>query len=287
MFPPKNKRRFKMFKKLAQIIAIAALLVGTVTLPALAASTHSISGTVTLNGVGLKGVTVTINHTSFHAVTDGLGNYHISSVPAGTTGTLTPSLVNYSFAPGHITFPALTVSLTGQNFMATLSSKVLYSISGTIKNGGVGLAGVTVNFSTFSAVTNTFGAYKIKNVPAGTNAHIIPVLTGYSFTPTYIPVSNLSANLGNENFHAAVELSVSGVVTDQATGLPLGGVLVTLGSLSAVSNATTGAYNIRNVPVGTSGVLTPSLSGETFTPPTITINNLLVSAHSQNFVAVP
>ena len=43
-----------MLKKLAQIIAIALLLVGTVTLPALAASTHSISGTVTFNGAALK-----------------------------------------------------------------------------------------------------------------------------------------------------------------------------------------------------------------------------------------
>jgi hypothetical protein len=164
---------------------------------------------------------------------------------------------------------------------------VLYSISGTITNGGLGLAGVTVNFSTFSALTNSSGVYKISNIPGGTSSHIIPILAGYGFTPTYITVSNLSANLVNENFTAAVVLTVSGVVTDQATGLPLGGVTVTLGSLSAVSNATSGAYNIRNVPVGTSGVLTPSLSGKTFTPATITITNLLASVHSQNFVAVP
>jgi hypothetical protein len=276
-----------MFKKLAQIIAIASLLVGTVTLPALAATTHSISGTVTLNGTALKGVTVTIQGTTFHAVTDGLGNYHIGYVPAGTSGTLVPSLANYAFSPVNIKFAALVANLTAQNFKASLNSKVLYSISGTITKGGVGLAGVTVNFSTFSALTNSSGVYTISNIPGGTSSHIIPILAGYAFTPTYITVSNLSANLVNENFTAAVVLTVSGVVTDQATGLPLGGVLVTLGSLSAVSNATTGTYNIRNVPVGTSGVLTPSLSGKTFTPPTITINNLLASVHSQNFVAVP
>jgi len=276
-----------MFKKLAQIIAIALLLVGTFTLPALAATTHSISGTVTYNSAALKGVTVTIQGTAFHAVTDGLGNYHIASVPAGTSGTLVPSLNNYAFSPVNIKFAALTANLTAQNFKASLNSKVLYSISGTITSGGLGLAGVTVNFSTFSALTNSSGVYKISNIPGGTSSHIIPILAGYGFTPTYITVSNLSANLVNENFTAAVVLTVSGVVTDQATGLPLGGVTVTLGSLSAVSNATSGAYNIRNVPVGTSGVLTPSLSGKTFTPPTITINNLLASVHSQNFVAVP
>jgi CarboxypepD_reg-like domain len=289
----KNRKPFyqlkeiKMFKKLARIIAIALLLVGTVTLPALAASPHSISGTVTLNGAALKGVTVTIKGTSYHAVTNGLGNYNIASVPAGTTGTLVPSLVNYSFTPASIKFAALNASLTGQNFQAKLSSTKKYSISGAIKVGGVALAGVTVSFASQSAVTNSSGVYEISNVPAGSTSHIVPVLTGYSFTPTYITVSNLSANLSHQSFTAAVALSVSGVVTDQATGLPLGGVLVTLGTLSAVSNATTGAYNIRNVPVGTTDVLTPSLSGETFTPPTIAINNLLASVHSQNFVAVP
>jgi hypothetical protein len=82
-------------------------------------------------------------------------------------------------------------------------------------------------------------------------------------------------------------LTVSGKITDKASGLPLGGVTVTLGSLSAVSSATTGAYTLRNIPVGTSGTLTASLAGKTFTPPTITITNLLVSLHSQDFVAAP
>ena len=276
-----------MLRKLAQIIAIALLLVGTVTLPALAASIHSISGNVTLNGAALKGVTVTISGTTFKAVTDGLGNYHIASVPAGTSGTLVPSLVNYSFSPVNIKFAALAADLTAQNFKATLSNTNKYGVSGTIKVGGVALAGVTVKLSTFSAVTNSAGLYTFSNLPAGTTGHILPSLSGYTFTPTYIAITNLSATLANENFTAFVVLSVSGVVTDQATGLPLVGVTVTLGSLSAVSNASTGAYTIRNVPVGTSGVLTPSLAGKTFTPPTRTLTNLLASVHSQNFVAVP
>ena len=276
-----------MLKKLAQIIAIALLLVGTVTLPALAASTHSISGTVTLNGVTLKGVSVTIQGTAFSSVTDGLGNYHIASVPAGTSGTLVPKLINYSFSPVNIKFLSLAADLTAQNFKATLASSGLYSISGTITVGGIGLAGVKVAFSTYSALTNSVGVYTISNIPGGTTAKIVPSLAGYAFTPVYISISNLGANLVNENFTAAVLLTVSGKITDKASGLPLGGVTVTLGSLSAVSSATTGAYTLRNIPVGTSGTLTASLAGKTFTPPTIPITNLLVSLHSQDFVAAP
>jgi hypothetical protein len=39
--------------------------------------------------------------------------------------------------------------------------------------------------------------------------------------------------------------------------------------------------------VGTSGSLTPSVAGKTFTTSTITITNLLVSIHGQNFVTLP
>ena len=33
------------------------------------------------------------------AVTDGLGNYHITLIPAGTAGSLVASYPNYSFTP--------------------------------------------------------------------------------------------------------------------------------------------------------------------------------------------
>jgi hypothetical protein len=276
-----------MFKKLLQSIALALILVGTVILPVQAASTYSISGTITLNAVALKGVTVTIQGTAFSAVTDGLGHYYIGSIPAGTSGTLIPTLSNYSFSPVNIKFAALTASLTAQNFTATQINPVFYSLSGTLTKGGVGLAGVTVTFSTYSALTNSAGAYTISNIPAGTRSRIVPKLTGYSFTPSYITVSGLSANLVNENFAATQLFTISGEVTDKATGLPLGGVTVALGTYSAISNATTGIYTIRNIPAGTSGILTPSLAGKTFTPATITITNLQASLHAQDFVAAP
>jgi hypothetical protein len=276
-----------MLKKLAQIIVIA-LLIGTVfTLPVQAASTYSVAGTITLNGVGLKGVSVTIKGTTLSAITNGLGNYSIHYVPAGTASSIVPTLSNYSFSPTSIVFPALTASLTGKNFTATQLKVITYSISGKITKGGVGLAGVLVTFSTFSATTASTGAYTIASIPSGTRSRIVPALAGYSFTPSSITVSGLTANMVNQNFTAVVVYTVSGKVTDAATGLPLGGVTVTLGALTATSSATTGAYTIRNVPAGTSGTLTPSLAGKTFTPPSYTITNVQAAIHAQNFVAAP
>jgi hypothetical protein len=276
-----------MLKKLGLIIVIVMLFGTVFTLPVQAASIFSISGTVTVNGVALKGVTVTIKGTTMSAVTNGLGNYAIHLVPAGSSGTLVPTLANYTFTPVSIAFAKIAAGLTGQNFTAKIIKPVVYSISGKVLKGTLGLAGVLITFGTFTATTATNGTYAIANIPGGTRGRIVPSLAGYAFNPAYITVSGLTANLVNQNFTGTVVFAVSGKVTDQATGLPLGGVTVTLGTHSAVTSATTGAYTIRNVPAGTSGVLTPSLAGKTFTPPTITITNVQADVHGQNFVAAP
>jgi chitinase len=275
-----------MFKKFAQIIGIIVVLGTMFTLPVQAASIHSISGKITLNAVGLKGVTVTIQGTAFSGVTNGLGDYSIHNVPNASNGVIVPTLANYSFTPKNISFTNLLANLTGQNFTATQLKQITYSISGKVTKGGVGLAGVLITFGTLTTTTSSTGTYSIASVPAGTRGRIVPSLAGYAFTPSYISVTALSANLVNENFTAAVVFTVSGKVTDAATLLPLAGVTVTLGTHSAITSST-GAYTIRNVPSGTSGTLTPSLAGKTFTPPTITVTNLLASLHGQNFVAAP
>jgi hypothetical protein len=276
-----------MLKKLAQIITIALFLGGLLTLPVQAATTHSITGKITLNAVGLKGVTVTIQGTAISAVTNGLGDYALHGIAAGTNGSIVPTLANYTFAPTSIPFTNIQATLTGQNFTATQIKAINYSISGQVTKGGLGLAGVLITFGTFTTTTTTAGTYTLANIPAGTRGRIVASLAGNAFTPPSISVTALKANLVNENFVAAAAYTVSGKVTDKATGLPLGGVTVTLGTLSAVSNATTGAYTIRNVPAGTSGVLTPTLAGKTFTPATIAITNVQAALHKENFVAVP
>jgi hypothetical protein len=237
--------------------------------------------------VGLKGVTVKIKNTTLSAVTNGLGNYVIHSVPAGTSSSIIPTLSNYTFSPVSISFTSLAATLTGENFTATQIKPVLYSIAGTIKKNTVGLAGVTVTFATFTTTTATNGSYLISKIPVGTRGRIVPSKTGYAFTPTSITVSGITANLTKQNFTAVLAFTIGGKVTDQATGLPLGGVTVSLGSFSTVTSATTGAYTIRDVPAGTSGALTPTLAGMTFTPLSITITKLAADLHSQNFVAAP
>lgn len=278
-----------MLKKLALIMAIALLLGTVFTLPvkAAAATSYSISGTITLNGVGLKGVTVKIPGTTLSAVTNASGNYSIHLVPIGSSGTVVPTLSNYTFSPVSLAFTNIRATLTGNNFAATQTKVIVHTITGTVTKGGVGLAGVLITFGSFTATTSTAGTYRLANVPEGSKGKIVPSLAGYAFTPASITVAATTGALTNQNFTAVVVYTVSGKVTDKATGLPLGGVTVSLGSHSAVTNSTTGAYNIANVPAGTSGSLIASLAGKTFTPTSIAISNLQASLHSQNFVAAP
>ncbi len=279
-----------MFKKGIQTIGLLLVLViGAIsTLPVQAASTYSISGTILINGVGLKGVTVTVKGTLFKAVTDSAGNYSIHLVPAGSSGSVVPTMTYFSFSPTSIAFTNLTATLTGKNFTATLIKPVFFTISGKIlTNANLPLPGVVVSIGTFTATTSSTGTYTITGVPILTKGRIVPKLAGYAFTPAYIVVSQLLSNLTNENFTAFPVFTISGKITDKATGLPLGGVTVTYGTFKAVSSTTTGAYTIRNIPAGTSGVVVPSLTGKTFTPINITINNLQTNMHSQNFVAAP
>ena len=278
-----------MLAKFTRIIAVAMLFVGAFVLPAQAApGNYSISGNITVGGLALKGVTVVIKGTKFSAVTNGLGNYSITQIPVGKAGTVVPKLANYSFTPPNFNFTALSASLTAQNFLATQIKPVVYNIAGKVlKTNGTGLAGVTVTFGSFSAVTGNNGHYVIMNIPAGTRGRLIPSRLGFGFNPGSITTVGLTGNLKKQNFVGFKVFTVSGQVTETGTGLPLGGVTVTLGAYSAVSNATTGTYTINNIPKGTSGNLIPSLAGETFTPTLLVVTNLTAALHSENFVAAP
>lgn len=275
-----------MFVKIARIFTIVMFLAGLIVLPAAAAGTFSISGTVTLNGVGMKGIPVKVNGTTFKTTTSLTGAYMLT-VPAGTSGTVVVVYPNYSFAPATgYAFTSLAANQTGKNFIATLTNHNLYTISGTVTFNGVGLAGVTVSYLTFSAVTAANGSYTILNVPAGNTGRVVAKLSGYGFTPTGITIRNLSANQVNFNFTAAQVYTIGGKVTDQTTLLPVSGVTVTCGTLSATTSAT-GTYTIRNVLPGTSCTLTPSLAGKTFSPANRVVTSIAASLHSQSFVAIP
>jgi hypothetical protein len=82
------------------------------------ASKYSISGTVTLNGSGLSGVTITLSGDSSDiTTTDSSGNYIFSSVSNGTY-EVTPSKSGYAFTPPNRAVTINGADVTGVDFVA-------------------------------------------------------------------------------------------------------------------------------------------------------------------------
>jgi inhibitor of cysteine peptidase len=246
------------------------------------AQTYVVSGTITANGEGLVGVNVTIGSST--ATTDSSGNYTISGVAAGSI-TITPSLYDYSFIPSSISATVSTANLTGEDFTATESGGGgNYSISGTITLNGSGLSGVTVTAGSATATTNSSGDYTITGLAAGSYT-LTPSLSGYIFNPATLSATISSANLTGENFTATVAppvtYTISGTITLNGQGLS--GVTVSCSAGSATTNSS-GAYTISNVTNG-SFTMTPSKSGYTFTPGSLTATVSSGNVSNENFTA--
>ncbi len=160
-----------------------------------AASTYSISGTITYNGSGLSGVSVTAGSVS--ATTNASGAYTINGVANGTY-TVTPSLSGYTFSPASQSVTVNSANVTGINFTAS-GGTVTYSISGTITAGGSSLSGVTVSTGSASATTNSSGTYTISGLGNGTYT-VTPSLSGYTFSPASQSVTINGANKTGINF---------------------------------------------------------------------------------------
>jgi FtsP/CotA-like multicopper oxidase with cupredoxin domain len=164
----------------------------------------SVAGGVTpLPGVTLSYVDVTPQTTT----TASDGTYAIT-VSAGWTGTVTPTMTGYTFAPAnrnYITPGALNLTL--QNYTATAN---LITISGTVTliGGSVGLAGVTMSFTGATITdmsgmvnTNASGIYSF-TVLYGWSGTVTPVKTGYNFIPVNLAYTSLIANQTFQNYTA-------------------------------------------------------------------------------------
>ena len=171
----------------------------------------SISGRARLGINGLADVTVTLRGTQAAVTTtDAEGKYTFTGLKPGGNYTVILSKSHYSFTPPSRSYTNLGADLINQNFAATLNN---HTISGVVKVGTVGLAGVLVRLTapTSSGVsprystTTATGAYSFPNLPAGRTYIVTPVKTGYNFTPATRAYSDLSASQTAANFAAALK----------------------------------------------------------------------------------
>jgi len=159
---------------------------------------YIISGTVTDGTHPISGAAITFSHDGSVIYTNTAGVYS-ATVPYGTTTTITPSAAGYSnWSPPSRTITDIASNRTGQDFTAILNG---VTISGTVTDGSTPIPGVTISFSHDggTVVTGSAGTYSYV-VPYGTSTVVTPSLANYTFTPDMLPLANLTADSGGNDF---------------------------------------------------------------------------------------
>ncbi len=218
-------------------------------------------------GVGLPGVIVTLGGAqSGLTVTDSDGNYAFSNLNLLGSYTVTASKNGYTFTPQSRSLPSLVGSPTA-DFSA---SRVNFTISGQVTNGGKGLSGVPVTLNgAQAATTDANGNYSI-SAPSEGNYLVAPTPGLFTFSPSGVAFNNLGGNQ-TANFATATRAaySISGHVR-KGDGSPLADATVVLTGPQPATVLTdaTGFYAFANLGSGGDYAVAVSKMGYTISPPT-------------------
>jgi hypothetical protein len=158
----------------------------------------SISGIITdERGMALGGVSVALSRSGDIATTittAGDGGYSFHNLAGGSSYTLTPTKINYTFAPQNQTFGDLSADIKA-NFIGLPSD---FSVGGVVTDrNGVGLGGVIVVLTgarSYVTTTAADGRYSISGLPPGASYTVTPNLRGYFFVPPSRSFSNVSGD---------------------------------------------------------------------------------------------
>jgi hypothetical protein len=240
----------------------------------------SISGKITVNKVGLKGVvlqTTSSGLTIPNVVTGGAGSFTIPNLPSNHVYTVTPVLAGYSFNSPNFVSPALLSNQTA-NFAAIL---LFENISGTVS----GLGGVSIQIrygAGATQVVNTTpadGSYAINNLPENVSYTLTPIspvppsLTLFRFAPTSLVIPAGNGSTSSADFVATPQVVMSGKVT--VLGKAVQNVTVSVAGFNTVTNSL-GNYSLW-VPGGVPLTATATHAYYTFGDSSLT-------AQSGNFI---
>ena len=248
------------------------------------------SGTVTVQGKAVSGVTVSA--AGFSTLTNSHGRY---SLEVPKSSTVTPS-ATHPFFTFTDTITPLTSPTTDNNFTQNWSQAEV-NISGNVTLIGAGLPGVVLMVNSdkgkppVSTTTDSNGAYSLTVHDTDT-----PDLFSFGLTPsfsyfTFSPKSQTFSSTGGvvKNFAASYpKWIVSGLVTLNSKGL--GGVEIDAtinGVLTKVITDSSGAYTINGVPSNAIISLAAKKYGYTFSSANISIIVGQADMTGQNFSATP
>jgi len=228
------------------------------------------------SGAGISGILVALSGgQSVTTTTDSAGQYHFSNLPTSGVYVVTPDLDYHTTDPVSRTF----VTPSGNQTADFVASFNFHEIAGRVTNAqGAAIEGVTVILSgteTANAVTGPGGSYSFANLPANGNYSVTPQKTSYIFSPGSQTFLNLDGNHTLDFQATFVTYSVGGIIVG-ANNNPLAGVNLTLsGSVSATTQTNSaGEFSFNDLPSEGNYIVTPSLFGHTFNPPSRTFNDL-------------
>jgi sugar lactone lactonase YvrE len=131
-------------------------------------SNHSISGTVTQNGSGLSGVTVSLSGTSTASTTtDANGNYSFGDLAKGSY-TITPSLTGDTFSPSSSSQTVNNTNISGVDFTEGGPTAEVTTLAGSGAAGFTNGPGTSASFDSPNSIatdgTNLYVADSGNNV---------------------------------------------------------------------------------------------------------------------------
>ena len=204
--------------------------------------------------------------------TSDLNGFYRINVPAGWSGTVTPSKEGYIFFPESRTYTNLITDQTEQNYTAT-------PIINPIISGHAGLAGVTLAYTGGVEVSDSDGFYSI-SVPSGWSGTVTPSKLGYNFSPENRTYENLLTDQVDQNYTAIpTEIPILNISGHAG----LAGAILTYTDGETISD-TEGFYTI-SVPSGWSGTVTPIMPGYIFSPKSRNYNDIVSDQTGQDYIA--
>jgi thermitase len=189
----------------------------------------------------------------FSRLTDTNGNGRLNDEVRAQIQATSDNIGLTGIGSGRIDAYRAVTEVSGTPTSGTLAGKV------TDASTGAAVVGATVSDGVASAVTDVNGAYAMANVTARSYT-VSASASGYTTGAQSASVS--SGQTATVNFALSKPVAsgtISGVVTDAATGIAIAGATVSDGSASAVTDAT-GAYTIANVAAGSYTVNASALS---------------------------
>ncbi len=165
------------------------------------------------------------------------------------------------------------------------------TLSGRVTDGVNGLNGIQVALSgttNVTTITNSNGDYSFAGLVSGGNFTVTPTTAGLDYTPANLVFNNLTTNVANADFTAIPTAGISGRVTVPNGAAGIDGITITLSGSSAAVTTTAGGGFYSFTPLARFGnyTVTPSGGNNTFTPASLTFNNLNSAITNANFTAV-